>query len=169
MMSNETVQWTASDEFGKRSFFALYDALGEVVDVGSVEDVEIGADVDAELLEYVPRDEGATGSRVGIDKTERVYVLGDAQDVLAEVKAGGYCGHNEAHSDDESWTGEMIGETLLRVDIEAVRYVLIVRKGYKVRDHYSVGGYKVTLHPAAPSVLAEWLAAKQSGSVCPEV
>jgi len=124
----------------------------------NVEHVEVKR-IDIELLEHVPQFEGATGSVVDIRDSENILILNEAGELMTEVAQGGRCVHNEAYTDDEELDGETVGEALLRIDPAAVAYIVRHHTGYKIEDHTSIGGNKLTVY--LPGVaLGSWLADK---------
>jgi hypothetical protein len=99
---------------------------------------------------------------VGIDNDHRMWLLGEGGDVLTEVKQGRNVTHNEAHADHEYLHGETVGEALLRANVDDVRMILSIRTGYKIRDHYSVGGNAVALYVLADGwTLRGWVEAQK--------
>lgn len=148
-------------KFFMRSFFEQFSFLtvGEkpVVQVERVEKVSVSR-VGRDFLNRVPQYNGATGSLVDIDDSERIYLFDREGNLLVEVQQGGYCHHNEAHTDNEEWDGETVGEALLRTDPAQVHYAVVVHTGYEIRDHFSIGGYSVTVcKPPKGFTLPEWV------------
>lgn len=94
---------------------------------------------DSYLMGYVPQYDGATGSRVGIDDGERIaFVMADGSVIRDAVRASGYCVHNEAHTDNESWAGETVLDAIYRNGVaDTLALIISVRYGYNIRDHYS--------------------------------
>ncbi len=138
-------------------FSFLFHGENPVANGWLVEEVRVSR-VDEALLEKTPMYDGATGSRVGIDDNEKIFLFDKEGNLLTEVEQAGYCRHNESHCDDEEWDGEAVGEALLRVDAKDVYYVVTVHTGYRIRDHHSVGGYSVTLYkPPKGFSLPEWV------------
>lgn len=128
-----------------------------IPDIYNVEEVAVSR-INKDFLGKKPKYDGATGSLVGIDDSERIYLLDLDGNMLVEVKQGGSCHHNEAYTDDEEWDGETVGEALLRTDPAQVHYAVVVHTGYKIRDHHSVGGYRVTAYkPPKGFTLPEWV------------
>ena len=149
------------DHFRIQAFFEQFSFLATgdkpvLRDVEKVEAVAVSR-IDKDFLENTPRYSGATGSLVGIADSERIYLLDRDGNLLLEVKQAGHCCHNEAHWDDESWSGETVSETLLRTDPTQVHYAVVVHTGYYIQDHYSVGGYRVIIYmPPNGFTLADW-------------
>jgi hypothetical protein len=102
--------------------------------------------IDEDFLGKEPKYNGSTGSLVWVDDSERIYLFDRDGNLLIEVEQGGYCHHHEAHTDNEEWDGETVGEALLRTDPAQVHYAVVVHTGYEIRDHHSVGGYSVVLY-----------------------
>lgn len=111
-----------------------------------VEEVRVSR-ISPEFLQTRAWYNGTTGSLVGIDDSERIFLLDKDGNVLVEVEQSRDVVHNEAHTDNEYEEGETIGETLLRLENpDNVMYAVSVHTGYEVRDHHSVGGNSVTLY-----------------------
>ena len=150
------------NRFKIQAFFAEFPFLtaGDepvIRDIEEVEEVAVSR-IDKDFLDKEPKYDGATGSLVGIDDSEHVYLFDRDGNFLIEVKQGGYCHHNEAHTDNEEWSGETVGEALLRTDPAQVHYAVVVHTGYEIRDHHSVGGYSVTAYkPPKGFTLPEWV------------
>lgn len=152
------------NRFKVRAFFTQFPFLttGDkpiVRDTEKVEEVAVSR-IDKDFLGKEPKYDGATGSLVGIDDSERIYLFDQDGNLLVEVKQGGYCHHNEAHMDNESWNGETVGEALLRRTDPAqqVHYAVVVHTGYEIQNHHSVGGYSVTAYkPPKGFTLPEWV------------
>ena len=150
------------NRFKVQAFFEQFSFLteGEEPIVRNIEEVEeaVVSRIDKDFLDKEPQYNGATGSLVGIDDDEHIYLFDCNGNLLIEVKQGGQCTHNEAYTDDEDWDGETVGESLLRTDPERVHYAVVVHTGYKIRDHHSVGGYSVTVYkPPKGFTLPEWV------------
>lgn len=150
------------NRFKIHAFFTQFPFLtsGDETLVRDIERVEVVAisRIDKDFLGKEPKYDGATGSLVDVDDSERIYLFDRDGNLLIEVKQGGYCYHNEAHTDDESWDGETVGEALLRTDPVRVYYAVVVRTGYEIRDCRSVGGYSVTAYkPPKGFILPEWV------------
>lgn len=149
-------------KFQIRAFFTQFPFLtsGDEPLVRDTEKVEVVAvsRIDKDFLGKEPKYDGATGSLVGIHDSERIYLFDRDGNLLIEVKQGGYCHHNEAHTDNEEWQGETVGEALLRTDPAQVHYAVVVHTGYEIRDHHSVGGYSVTVYkPPQGFSLPDWV------------
>lgn len=138
------------NQYLRHAFFSQFTFLtvGDKPIVQEAEQVERVSvcRIDRDFLGRKPRYEGASGNLVDIDDSERIFLLDREGHLLVEVKQGGYCRHNEAHRDDESWEGESVGEALLRTDPNRVYYAVVVHTGYEVVDHHSIGGYAVTVY-----------------------
>lgn len=150
------------NKFQIRAFFSQFPFLtiGDKPIVRNTEKVEIVAvsRIDKDFLGKEPKYDGATGSLVGIDDSEHIYLLDPDGNLLIEVKQGGYCHHNEAHTENECWSGETVGEALLRTDPTQVHYAVVVHTGFEIRDHHSVGGYSVTVYKSPQGFsLPEWV------------
>ncbi|MBI4120375.1 MAG: hypothetical protein HY454_02815 [Parcubacteria group bacterium] len=150
------------NKFKVQAFFAEFPFLmtgdGPIVrNPEEVEEVAVSR-IDKDFLGKEPQYDGASGSMVGIDDSERIYLFDQDGNLLVEVEQGGCCYHNEAYTEDESWDGETVGEALLRTDPAQVHYAVVVCTGYEIRDHYSVGGYSVTVcKPPKGFTLPEWV------------
>lgn len=150
------------NKFKIGAFFAQFPFLtsGDEPIVRNAKEVEVVAvsRIDKDFLGKEPKYDGATGSLVGIDDSERVFLFDRDGNFLIEVKQGGYCHHNEAHTDNEEWSGETVGEALLHTDPAQVHYAVVVHTGYEIRDHHSVGGYSVTVYKSPQGFsLPEWI------------
>lgn len=111
-----------------------------------------------ELLSIVPLYDGATGCVVGIEDSKKIFLLDKEGKVLSEVQQAVSITHNEAHTDDEEYDGETVGEALLGLNPDDVHYIVTVHTGYKINDHYSVGGYSVIVSKLPKGfTLAGWL------------
>lgn len=106
---------------------------------------------DANLMAHVPSYDGATGSKVGIDNDEKIaLVLNDGSALFDAVKSGGYCVHNEVHSDNESWSGETVLAAIYRHSVaETLAYIVSIERGYVIRDHHSENNWRVTVYKPA--------------------
>lgn len=144
-------------QFKIRAFFRQFPFLSAIefggsnhrrIDIGRVEEVHVNR-IDKDFLGVVPQYDGATGSCVDIDDSERILLLDQDGNVLVEARQQDHIHHNEAHTDNEYRAGESVGEALLRIDNpDAVMFAVRIHTGYEIRDHYSVGGYSVTLYKA---------------------
>jgi len=131
-----------------------------VPDQGNVEEVRV-ARIGVDFLDRRPRYEGATGSLVDIDDSETIWLFSAEGKPLGEVKQERFVRHNEAHQDDEQSPGEAVGEALLRIGPDLVHYAVVIHRGYQIQDHYSVGGYCVTVYkPPKGFTLAGWVEEK---------
>lgn len=99
------------------------------------------------LMSYVPAYSGATGSLVSIDYGERFdFILSDGSVIIDAVKDGGHCRHNEAHTDDESWSGETILEAIDRHKVaNTLSFIVKTEYGYRIRDHRSGPEYGIAI------------------------
>jgi len=118
----------------------------EATDVDSVEVKR----VDANLLNTTPSYSGATGSMVGIDEGEKFhFVLEDGTVLEDAVKNEGSCHHNEAHWDNESWTGETVLEAIEKHGVgDTIVLIVQERYGHEIQDHYSIGGLDFIVYKA---------------------
>ena len=148
------------NRFKVNAFFNEFPFLNALVEGGprEVDEVKV-ARIDRHLLELVPKYEGSTGSLVGIDDSERIFLLDSNGEVLAEPRQATDITHNEAHRDDEEEEGETVGEALLCLeDPNTVAYAVSIHTGYDIRDHYSVGGCSVVVYkPPKGFTLQEWI------------
>lgn len=147
------------NRFKINAFFKEFPFLASLVgDVSWVEEVRVSR-IDHNFLEYVPKYEGATGSLVGIEDSERIYLLSKEGKILAEPRQSLDISHNEAHTDDEEEEGETVGEALAYLeDPNAVTYAVSIHTGYRIRDHHSVGGFSVVVYkPPKRFTLKEWV------------
>lgn len=148
-----------------REFYWLNCTDGDytpLVDPEKIEEASVSR-IDADFLARTPKYDGATGSLVGIDDQERILLCDRYGFVLTEVKSSGYCRHNEAHWDDEEWNGETVGEALLRLENpNAVHFAVLIHTGYELRNHHSVGGYRVVVYKSPKDLsLKEWVEEQQ--------
>jgi len=127
--------------------------LTQGVDAITVDSVCIEK-VSDEVLYYTPQYSGATGSLVGIDSGARVhFALKDGTVMQDAVHNSGDCHHNEAYQDDQSWEGETILEAIYRHGIrDTLDHIVKERYGYKVENHYSVGGRAFTVYQAPEGI-----------------
>lgn len=115
---------------------------------GEVEEVKV-LRISPEFLDTMPWYTGATGSLVGIDDDERIFLLDSEGGLLLEVKQSRDITHNEQYQENELRGFETIGEALLRLDNpDKVVFALRVHLGYVVENHHSVGGFSITLFKA---------------------
>jgi len=117
--------------------------------------------IDSNLLNYVPSEKLATGSLVGIRDIERVdFVLRSWDVVICAVRPSGSAVHNEAHCDNESWSGESVLEAIYRRGLDQeIEYIIKVESGYKVRDHHSLANWCATIYkPASGDLISDLLA-----------
>ena len=113
-----------------------------------VEEVKVSR-ISPEFLQTRAWHNGATGSLVDINESERIFLLGKEGNVIIEIAQSREVVHNEAHTDNEFDERETVGETLLRLENpDDVVYAVSVRTGYEIRDHHSVGGNFITLYKA---------------------
>ncbi|MCH7828434.1 hypothetical protein IH982_01015 [Patescibacteria group bacterium] len=131
-------------------------------DNAEVEEVYVKR-VDTNFLDKIPLYEGATGSLVGIEDAESIFLLNSQGDFLDVVHSAKSIVHNEAYLDNEEEEGESVGETLTHFrDPDVVAYAVCIHVGFKVRDHRSVGGYSVTLYkPPKGFSLRGWVEEQQ--------
>lgn len=129
-----------------------------LVDASKIEEAAVSR-IDKDFLERTPKYDGATGSLVDIDDSEQILLCDQHGFVLTKVKQSGCCHHNEAHRDNESWDGETVGEALLRLeDPNSVVYAVLIHTGYEIRNHHSVGGYRVVVYKSPKGfTLREWV------------
>ena len=108
------------------------------------------ARADANLMSHTPQYSGATGSLVGVDDGESIaFVLEDGSIIRDAVKTAGYCRHNEAHTDDESWSGETVLDAIYRHSVaDTLTLIVSVRYGYNIRDHYSERDWQAAVYKA---------------------
>jgi hypothetical protein len=106
------------------------------------------ARADVNLMTHAPQYSGASGSLVGIDDGERIaFVLDDGSVIHDAVKTSGYVRHNEAHTDDESWSGETVLDAIYRHSVpDTLALIVSVRYGYEVRDHYSEDNWSAAVY-----------------------
>lgn len=138
------------NRFKFHAFLEEFSFLKELV--GDTDPVEIdGISVkrmDGNLFFRIPQYEGATGSLVGIDNGDAVhFILKDGGILEKVVKTAGFCRHNEAHTDDEDWSGETILEAIEKHDIsDSLAYIVWEEYGYEIRNHYSEGGLRFSIY-----------------------
>lgn len=130
----------------ERQFPALFEGEFPFVHRDRVEVARVER-VTKELLESTPHYRGATGSLVGIRDDEQFLLLNADLSVIGRVRQERDVIHNEAHWDNEFEYGETVGEAIARLGCaQEVGYILRRHTGYDVCDHFSVGGYSVTLY-----------------------
>lgn len=123
-----------------------------------VEEVKVNR-ISPEFLHIRAWYRGATGSLVGIDDSERVFLLDKDGRVLVEVEQSRDVIHNEPYVDDEYEERETVGEALLRLKSpDDVMYAVSIHTGYEIRNHQSVGGNAVILYKSPKGfTLKDWV------------
>jgi hypothetical protein len=152
------------NRFKINAFFKEFPFLTTLVeDANGVEEVKV-ARIDRDFLGKVPQYRGATGSLVGIGDSERIFLLNEKGEVLAEPRQALDITHNEAYEDDEKEEGETVGETLTSLeDPNTIAYAVCIYVGYRIRNHHSVGGYSVVVYkPPKGFTLKEWVEDQES-------
>lgn len=147
------------NRFKINGFFREFPFLATLVeDTSEVEEVRV-ARIDRDFLGKVPQYRGATGSLVGIEDSERIFLLNQNGEVLAEPRQALSITHTEAYRDDEEEEGETVGEALAYLeDPDTVAYAVCIHTGYRIRDHHSVGGYSVVVYkPPKGFTLKGWV------------
>ncbi|MHA1216264.1 MAG: hypothetical protein ACTSPX_02920 [Candidatus Thorarchaeota archaeon] len=155
------------DRFKYQAFLEEFPFLTEIIGEGDPLDCEgiTVKRIDNELLKKVPRRSIATGSCVGIDDREVVsFILADSTILENAVRDGGSAIHNEAHTDNEYWDGETILEAIDRHNVgDNLSYIVVVREGYNVRDHYSEPSWCCTVYKPGRNInLAEVIAEEKA-------
>jgi hypothetical protein len=133
-----------------------------LVEADSVEKVAVSR-INEDFLSRTPKYDGGTGNLVDIADSERILLCDRHGFLVGEVAQGGYCRHNEAHQDDECWEGETVGEALSRLkDSDEVFFAVLIHTGYEIRNHHSVGGYRVVVYkPPKGFSLKGWVDEKR--------
>ncbi len=138
------------DRLKVNAFRKEFSFLAEMISdekVGGIDNIEVKR-VDIGLLGSTPSSYGATGNLVGIDSIKTFhFVLDDGTFIRNAVKDEGSWTHNEAYRDNESWEGETVLAAIDKNQVgDRIAYIVLERIGYKIRDHYSVGGHSFTVY-----------------------
>jgi len=146
------------NKFKVRAFFEEFEFLQKIAEAEGAEEVYVKR-IDENFLKRVPIYSGATGSLVDITDSEKIFLLDKDGNVLTEVKPSVDIRHNEAHWDDESWDGETVGEAIGDLDNpNEVLCAILIHRGFKIRDHHSIGGYSLTVYkPPKSFTLLGWI------------
>lgn len=99
-----------------------------------------------ELLNSIPCVGGATGSLVGIEDGEYIAIVTPETVMVDVVRQSVDWIHNEAYTDNESWTGESVLEAIYRMQAENLTHVVVVESGYNVVNHYSQNDWEATIY-----------------------
>lgn len=148
------------NKFKIKAFFEEFDFLYKIADLERIERVEVKR-IDRDFLNKVPKYIGATGSMVDISNSEAIFLLDSEGNIVAEPRPTVDITHNEAYQDDEYEQGERVGDALASLEEDAVnsiQYALLIHTGYRIRDHESMGGYKIVVYkPPKGFTLIQWM------------
>lgn len=125
-----------------------------------IEEVRV-ARVTQELLAARPSLRWSEGNLTSVEDDESFFLLGPDLTAIGEVRQAedGW----RAAGDPVVRDGETVGEAIARLGCaDEVAAVLHRHTGYEIEDHYSVGGYSVTLYRAPKGwSIPAWVAEQQ--------
>ena len=145
--------------------FPFLNELGQKLDYCDLdycEEISVGR-VDTALLNSIPKQSQAVGSLVGVDSGDQVFLLAKDGGLIGKVAPDWKYYSNYAHEDGDSGKGESVLEAIYRLDCaESLRYVVWIRYGYHIRNHYSGPQWQVKIYkPAKSDILTSLLAQAQ--------
>lgn len=126
--------------------FAGIPALLEGLDPTLCEHVRIKR-MTTQLLEWAPFINEHVGAKVGIRKEKRAFMIFKDDPQRFEIKPSHDLASNTAHEEAMHDTGISVGEALLQVeDLQTVKGVVWLEKGFRVEGHYSTGDWEITVY-----------------------
>ena len=110
-----------------------------------VEDILVSR-ISPELMKESAYVESRSGSLCDVCISTKIFLLDGRGELITELKQGEFSEDYVGHGSRTNEPGETVGESLLRLaDPDKVKFVISIQTGYRIENHFSEGGYKITV------------------------